>query len=136
MLFWNRNKDIRLRSGPRGAILKGKIPTLSHECATSWDSARHSDLVSLDGRQFVIAGSGRRVLLYWKDSRALNCTSRPGVVASVITPNCGVFTKRLGVPKLVWFSALKNSPRNENLARSAIANSRETARSSVCIPGP
>ena len=34
------------------------------------------------------------------DSRALNWSSRPGVAASVMVPNCGVFTKRFGVPKL------------------------------------
>ena len=31
--------------------------------------------------------------------RALSWNSRPGVVASVMLPNCGVFTKRFGVPQ-------------------------------------
>lgn len=35
------------------------------------------------------------------ESRIPICTSRPGVAASVIVPNCGVFTKRLGVPRFV-----------------------------------
>ena len=32
------------------------------------------------------------------DTLALSCISRPGVIAIVIVPNCGVFTKRFGVP--------------------------------------
>ena len=53
-----------------------------------------------------------------------------------MVPNCGVFTKRSGVPRLVWFKALKNSPRNWNLARSVKVKSRTIAKSKVCIPGP
>lgn len=33
------------------------------------------------------------------ESRALIWNSRPGVEASVMVPNCGVFTKRFGVPR-------------------------------------
>src|SRR5581483_10202964 len=71
-----------------------------------------------------------------KEMRALNWISRPGVIAIVMLPNCGVFTKRLGVPRLVWFRALKNSPRSCRLAFSVRRKPRETARSSVCMPGP
>ena len=46
------------------------------------------------------------------DNRTLNCASRFGVAASVIVPNCGVLTKRFGVPRLVRFRALKSSARN------------------------
>src|ERR1035441_7637080 len=53
-----------------------------------------------------------------------------------MVPNCGGFTNRFGVPRLVWFIALKASPRIWKRNLSATANSRESARSMVCIPGP
>src|SRR5207253_8552086 len=59
-----------------------------------------------------------------------------GVAASVMVPNCGVFTKRSGVPRLTWFKALKNSARNWNLIRSTRLNSRASAKSIVWRPGP
>src|SRR2546429_4178967 len=53
-----------------------------------------------------------------------------------MVPNCGVFTKRSGVPRLTWFKALKNSARNWNFIRSTRLNSRASAKSIVWRPGP
>jgi len=52
-----------------------------------------------------------------------------------MVPNCGVFTKRSGVPRLVWLRALKNSARNWNFARSVSSKERASARSRVCHAG-
>ena len=54
----------------------------------------------------------------------------------MMVPNCGVFTKRPGVPRLTWFKALKNSARNWNLVPSRSLHSRASAKSSVARPGP
>src|SRR5713226_622822 len=51
-------------------------------------------------------------------------------------PNPAVFTNRFGVPRFVWFSALKNSPRVSSRRRSPSAKPRNTLTSSVSIPGP
>ena len=40
------------------------------------------------------------------------CHARPGVMVIVMVPNCGLLTNRFGVPRLIWFSALKVSPRS------------------------
>src|SRR6201986_5174360 len=51
-------------------------------------------------------------------------------------PNPAVLTNRLGVPRFVWFSALKNSPRASRRSLSESAKPRRTLTSSVSIPGP
>src|SRR6202007_3362244 len=53
-----------------------------------------------------------------------------------MVPNCGVFTKRSGVPRLTWFKASKNSARNWNFIGSKSLNSRASAKSEVSRPGP
>src|ERR1700722_16871863 len=45
-------------------------------------------------------------------------------------------TVALGVPKLVWFSTLKNSARNCRLARSAMAVLLNSEASTSARPGP
>src|SRR5450755_2785982 len=67
---------------------------------------------------------------------ALTWISLPGVVTSVSDPKPAVFTKRFGVPRLVWFSALKNSPRVSSFKSSRSEKLRTTPKSAVCIPGP
>src|ERR1035437_1065965 len=57
-------------------------------------------------------------------------------MAMVIVPNWGVFTNRLGVPRLTLFSALKASPRNWKLAFSVRRKVRARAKSRVCRGGP
>src|ERR1039457_4935533 len=47
-----------------------------------------------------------------------------------------VFTNRSGVPRLVWFRALKNSARISSFASSLMLKLRTTPRSMVSIPGP
>jgi hypothetical protein len=53
-----------------------------------------------------------------KEIRALTCISRGGVITIVIVLNCGVFTYRLGVPRLTMLRTLNASPRNWKLALS------------------
>jgi hypothetical protein len=47
-------------------------------------------------------------------------------------PNCGVLTKRFGVPRLTLFNALKASPRNWKLSLFVMRNARCRAMSLVC----
>src|SRR5260370_30965193 len=54
----------------------------------------------------------------------------------VIVPNCGVFTKRLGVPRFTLFRALNASARNWKLVLSPRRKARARAKSRVCIGGP
>src|SRR2546422_5852029 len=54
----------------------------------------------------------------------------------VIVPNCGVFTKRFGVPRFTLFSALNASARNWKLVRSLMRKARARAKSMVCSGGP
>src|SRR5260370_5697092 len=51
-------------------------------------------------------------------------------------PNPAVFQTRVGVPRFVWFSALKNSPLVSSRRRSPSAKPRNTLTSIVSIPGP
>ncbi len=54
----------------------------------------------------------------------------------VIVPNCGVFTKRFGVPKFTLFSALNASARNWKLVLSLTRKARTSAKSRVLMGGP
>jgi len=64
------------------------------------------------------------------DTLALSCSSRGGVIAIVIVPNCGVLTNRFGVPRLTILETLNASPRNSSW-RSKVQLVREKRRSGV-----
>src|SRR5579863_1092560 len=85
---------------------------------------------------FLVRPLPFRKELNQNERRALTWTSRPGVATSVMLPKLAVLTKRLGVPRLVWLNALKNSPRISKRAFSAMMNSRTIPRSMVSSPGP
>ena len=65
-----------------------------------------------------LASSLKNLTSTQKETLALNWISRPGVMAMVMVPNCGVFTYRFGVPRFTLFNALKASPRNCRLVLS------------------
>lgn len=53
-----------------------------------------------------------------------------------MVPNCGVLTKRFGVPRFTMLSTLKASPRNSNDAFSVRRKLRTSAISKVRRGGP
>src|SRR5260370_192522 len=92
----------------------------------------------LERRKRFVSFWGVNVVLKIRQnvSRALNCSSLPGPAASVMVPNCGVFTKRFGVPKLERFSVLNDSNRNRNRHPSLMGNSPHHPSTPLCLPTP
>ena len=71
-----------------------------------------SSMTDRPARRAIIASSepenpepimtmSKSLFIFQNETRMLIWTSQPGVAASVTAPNCGVFTKRLGVPKFL-----------------------------------